>query len=62
MDSKARLVQLHGAETAARIEAVDRVEQLVAQGRSRLTAQRMVEIEEGKAHASRARRHPLSRG
>ena len=60
MDSKVRLVHLHGPETAARIAAVDRVEQLVAQGRSRLTAQRMVEIEEGKAEASRARRHPLS--
>ena len=62
MDGKPRLVLLHGsdAEMAARIEAIDRVEQLVAQGKSRLTAQRMVEIEEGKAEASRARRHPLS--
>ena len=63
MDGKPRLVLLHGsdAEMAARIEAIDRVEQLVAQGKSRLTAQRIVEIERGGTEPSRARRHPLSR-
>jgi archaeosine-15-forming tRNA-guanine transglycosylase len=62
MDSKVGLVLLHGREAAEqRLAAIDRVEQLVAQGRSRLTAQRMVEIERGRAEAGRARRHPLSR-
>jgi hypothetical protein len=57
MDGKARLVQLHGPETARRIEALDRVETLVAQGKSRLAATRIVEIERGADVPSRARRH-----
>jgi hypothetical protein len=61
MAEKPRLVLLHGPETAARIEAIDRIEQLVAQGKSRLTAQRIVEIENGGTEPSRARRHPTSR-
>jgi hypothetical protein len=60
MDSKARLVLLHGSEMAYRIVAIDRVEQLVADGASRLTAQRIVEIERGAAEPRRARRHPLA--
>jgi len=60
MDSKARLVLLHGPETAYRVIAIDRVEQLVADGASRLTAQRIVEIERGKAETGRARRHAPS--
>jgi hypothetical protein len=63
MDGKPRLVLLQGsdADTAARVEAIDRIDQLVAQGKSRLTAQRIVEIERGSTEPSRARRHPLSR-
>ncbi|HZB23035.1 MAG TPA: hypothetical protein VE444_04240 [Gaiellaceae bacterium] len=57
MDGKARLVQLHGPETAQRIQAIDRIETLVAQGKSRLAATRIVEIERGNEVASRARRH-----
>jgi len=61
MDGKPRFV-LHAsdADVATRIEAIDRVEKLVAQGKSRLTAQRIVEIERG-AEPTRARRHPTSR-
>ena len=44
-------------EPTARIHDLDRVGQLVAEGRSRVTAQRMVEIERGLARAGRARRH-----
>ena len=44
-----------------RVQAIDRIEQLVAQGRSRLTAHRIVEIEREESEASRARRHPTSR-
>lgn len=61
MTERPRLVLLHGPATAARIEAIDRIEQLVAQGKSRLTAQRIVEIENGGTEPSRARRHPTSR-
>ncbi len=61
MDSKPRLVLLHGDDTKARVVAVDRVEQLVAEGHSRLTAQRIVDIERGRAEAGRARRHPTAR-
>jgi hypothetical protein len=63
MDGKPRLVLLHGsdADAEARGEAIDRIEQLIAQGKSRLTAQRIVEIERGTTEPSRARRHPLSR-
>ena len=61
MDGKARLVLLHGSETATRIEAIDRIEELVAQGKSRLTAERIAEIERGSTEPSRARRHPTSR-
>ena len=61
MTEKSRLVLVHGPEIAARIEAIDRIEQLVAQGKSRLTAQRIVEIENGATEPSRARRHPTSR-
>ena len=61
MDSKSRLSLLHGDETAKRVAKLDRVEQLMAEGRSRLTAHRIVEIENGQAEASRARRHAQSR-
>lgn len=61
MDGKPRLVLIDESEIARRIEAVDRIEQLVAQGKSRLTAQRIVEIERGATEPSRARRHPTSR-
>lgn len=63
MDGTARLVLLQGsdADAAARIQAIDRIEELVAQGKSRLTAQRIVEIERGRTEPSRARKHPLSR-
>lgn len=61
MDRKPALVLLHGSETAARIEGIDRVEQLVAEGKSRLTAQRIVEIERGATEPSRARRHAQAR-
>ena len=61
MAEKSRLVLLHGPETAARIEAIDRIAQLVAQGKSRLTAERMVELENGATELRRARRHPTSR-
>ena len=61
MDRNRRLVPFPDPETMARVRALDRVEELVAEGRSRLTAQRIVEIERGHAEASRARRHPLSR-
>ena len=61
MNSNRRLGQLHDPKTMERLRAMDRVEELVAEGRSRLTAQRMVEIERGEAGAGRARRHPLSR-
>jgi protein-L-isoaspartate O-methyltransferase len=52
---------VHDDEIAARVRAIDRIEQLVAQGRSRLTAHRIVEIERQEAEAGRARRHPTSR-
>ena len=61
MDRNRRFVQLHDRETMERLRSIDRVEELVAEGRSRLTAQRIVEIERGRAEAGRARRHPLSR-
>jgi hypothetical protein len=61
MDGKDRLVLLHGPEMPQIVIPVDRVEQLVAGGASRLTAQRIVEIERGTAEAGRARRHTLSR-
>ena len=57
MDGKARLVELHGPDTARRIQAIDRIETLVAQGKSRLAATRIVEIERGGDVPSRARRH-----
>jgi uncharacterized protein YoaH (UPF0181 family) len=43
------------------VQAIERIEQLVAQGRSRLTAHRIVEIERNRAEAGRARRHSTSR-
>jgi uncharacterized protein (UPF0248 family) len=48
-------------DVAERVQAIDRIEQLVAQGRSRLTAHRIVEIEREESEVSRARRHPTSR-
>ena len=47
-------------EARARLEAISRIEHLVAQGRSRVTAERIVEVESGHAEAGRARRHPQS--
>ena len=61
MDSKTRVIPVRDADTAERVARVDRVERLVAEGHSRLTAQRIVEIEKGRAEAGRARRHPTSR-
>jgi hypothetical protein len=61
MTEKPTLVVLHGSESATRLEAIERVEQLIAQGKSRLTAERIVEIERGATEPSRARRHPTSR-
>jgi hypothetical protein len=49
------------AEIAERVKAIDRIEQLVAQGRSRLTAHRIVELERDRSEAGRARRHTGSR-
>ncbi len=61
MDSKRRRVVAPDTEAADRRAATERVEQLVAEGRSRLTARRMVELERDGADAGRARRHHLSR-
>ena len=61
MHSNPKLVHLYEPETMERLRAIDRVEELVGEGRSRLTAERIVEIEQGQAGAGRARRHPLSR-
>lgn len=61
MESKPELVVVDDDEIAERVQAIDRVEQLVAQGRSRLTAHRIVAIEREEAEVSRARRHSTSR-
>lgn len=60
MESKPKLVVAHD-DVVQRMQAIDRVEMLVAEGRSRLTAHRMVEIERERAEVGRARRHPTSR-
>ena len=61
MERKAPFILRSDEESAKRYAAISRVEQLVAEGHSRLTAQRIVEIEDGRAEAGRARRHPPSR-
>lgn len=61
MESKPNLVVVRDDEVVQRTQAIDRIEQLVAQGRSRLTAHRIVEIERERAEAGRARRHSTSR-
>lgn len=61
MESKPKFFVVRDADVAERVQAVDRIEQLVAQGRSRLTAHRIVEIERDQTQAGRARRHPPSR-
>ena len=61
MESKPKFVVVHDDDVAQRMQAIDRIEQLVAQGRSRLTAHRIVEIERERAEAGRARRHSTSR-
>ena len=61
MDTEPTVVVVDDDDVAERVQAIDRVEQLVAQGRSRLTAHRIVEIEREEAEVGRARRHPPSR-
>jgi hypothetical protein len=61
MESKRKFFVVEDDEVARRVQAVDRVEQLVAQGRSRLTAHRIVEIEREQAEVGRARRRPTAR-
>jgi protein-L-isoaspartate O-methyltransferase len=61
VESKPKLVAVPDDDVAARVQAIERIEQLVAQGRSRLTAHRIVEIEREQAEAGRARRHTASR-
>jgi hypothetical protein len=61
VESKPRFFVVQDADVVERAQAIDRIEQLVAQGRSRLTAHRIVEIEHERAQAGRARRHPTSR-
>jgi hypothetical protein len=46
---------------AKRLSSATLVERLVANGASRLTAQRMVEIERGSAEPGRARPHTTAR-
>lgn len=47
--------------TAVEVKALSNVEQLVAQGTSRLTAERIVAIERGDAEPGRARPHTQAR-
>jgi SRSO17 transposase len=61
LESKQKFVAVRDEDVAERVQAIDRIEQLVAQGRSRLTAHRIVEIERNRAEAGRARRHSTSR-
>lgn len=61
MESKPKVVVVHDDDVVQRMQAIDRIEQLVAQGRSRLTAHRIVEIERDRTEAGRARRHSMSR-
>ncbi len=57
MDRKPKLVAPDDEEMIRRLVAMDRVEQLVAEGRSRVTAHRIVELERATTGVGRARRH-----
>lgn len=61
MNREPKVVLGNDDDVAERVEAIDRVEQLVAQGRSRLTAHRIVQIEREEAEVGRARRSPPPR-
>jgi hypothetical protein len=57
-------ISYHGEESGSLkdpAEARALVQRLVAEGASRLTAERIVAIERGDAEPGRARRHPQSR-
>jgi hypothetical protein len=64
MAGKEAKIVHHGEETVSSedaAEATGLVQQLVAEGASRLTAERIAAIERGDAEPGRARRHPQSR-